>query len=237
MALHEKGQTQRRENNLITNKQQRVCEMVISNFLMMSASSLEVPVQKNQLEIAAAQFAKARDTLNAHIKISIKEKSILLEKDSVQTTIDIKNDYHPQTTRVPSREKKTPVKPKTIKEKSKKKTTIQLSEPPPQSQCEGIITKFLATKITETRTAIIQQFADTGMPIANANTQKQINNNCIVQSIELYFSEEAKRSAVFEFIKARDNMKSQIKVRFSKHGIVLVKVEHLKKTVKDEQTI
>ncbi|MGZ4850976.1 MAG: hypothetical protein ACXV2C_06320, partial [Candidatus Bathyarchaeia archaeon] len=61
MALREKVRTQTKENKLVTKKQQRVCELVISNFLMMNASTLEVPVQKKQLTIAAAQFAEARD--------------------------------------------------------------------------------------------------------------------------------------------------------------------------------
>jgi hypothetical protein len=231
MAINKKSQSQRKEDNIITNKQQRVCELVISNFLMMSASTLEVPVQKKQLTIAATQFTKARDTLNAHIKISIREKSIVLEKDNAQTTVDIKKDKYPQSTKVRSKEKKTS-KPKISKEKSKKKTTIQLSEAPPQNECEQIITKFLATKITETRIAIIQQFAAAGIPIANTNTQTQIKNKCTVQSIEIPFSEESKRSAVLAFIKARDNMKAQIKVRFSKQGIILIKVEN-SKTLKE----
>ncbi len=233
MALHKKGQTQRKENNSITNKQQRVCERVISNFLMMSASTLEVPVQKDQLTIAAAQFTEARDSLNAHIRISIKEKSIVLEKDNAQTTVDSKNGKHSRSTKTVSKEKKTVAKPKILKEKSKKEATIQLSEAPSQSQCEEIITKFLATKSTETRTAIIQQFTAAGIPIANTNTQTQTNKNCIVQSVELHFSEDSKRSAVLEFIKARDNMNAQIKVRFSKQGVILIKVENSTKTVKE----
>jgi hypothetical protein len=233
MALHKKGQTQRKENNSIPNKQQRVCELVISNFLMMSASTLEVPVQKNQLTIAAAQFVKARDTLNAHIKISIKEKSIVLEKDNAQTTVESKNGKHSRSTKIFSKEKKTVAKPKIIKEKSKKEATIQLSEALLQSQCEEIITKFLATKSTEPRTAIIQQFATAGIPIANTNTQTQTNKNCTVQSIEIHFSEDSKRSAVLALIRARDNMKAQIKVRFSKQGVILIKVENSTKTVKE----
>lgn len=232
MALHKNSQTQRKENNLITNSQQRVCELVISNFLMMSASTLEVPVQKNQLTIAAAQFAKARDTLNAHIKISIKEKSIVLEKDNAQTTVDIKKDKYPQCTKVPSREKKTS-KSKTSKEKSKKKTLIPLLKAPPQSECEQIINRFLATKITESRTAIIQQFTATGIPIANTNTQTQTKNNCIIQSIEIPFSEDSKRPAVLAFIKTRDALKAHIKVRFSKQGIILIKVKNSTKTLKE----
>lgn len=231
MALYKKGLTQRKENDSTTNKQQRVCELVITNFLMMSASTLEVPVQKNQLTIAAAQFAKARDTLNAHIKISIKEKNILLEKDNAQTTMDSKKDKHPKRTKTPSREKKKAPKPKIIKEKSKK-DTIQLSEAPSQNQYEDIITKFLETKITETRTAIMQQFAESGISIATANTQTQ-TNNCTIQSIELHFSEDIKRSAALAFIKARDNMKTKIKVRFSKQGIILIKVENSTKKPKE----
>ncbi len=230
MALREKVRTQIKENNLVTKKQQRVCELVISNFLMMSASTLEVPVQKKQLTIAAAQFAEARDTLNAHIKISMKEKSILLEKDNVQTTMNRKKDKHQHSTKIPLKEKKSAAKPKMIIERSKKKNSIQLSEVPPQSQCEGIITEFLSTKIAETRAAIIQQFAASGISIANANTQTQIKNKCIIQSIELHFSEDSKRSAVFAFIKARDNMKAQIKVRFSKQGIILIKAVNSTRT-------
>lgn len=231
MAIHKKSQNQRKKNNLITNDQQKVCELVISNFLIMNGSTLEVPVQKNQLTIAATQFGKARDTLNAHIKISIKEKSIVLEKDNALTIVDIKKDKYPQSTKVSSKEKMTS-KPKRIKDKSERNSIIQLSEVPPQNQCEEIISKFLATKITETRTAIIQQFAAAGIPVANTNTQTQTKNNCTVQSIEIPFSEDSKRPAILAFIKTRDALKAQIKVRFSKQGIILIKVKNSTKTLK-----
>ncbi|MGA2683285.1 MAG: hypothetical protein ABSF44_15985 [Candidatus Bathyarchaeia archaeon] len=218
---------------MTANGHHRVSELVISNFLAMSASTLEVPVQKEQLTIAAAEFAKARDSLNAHITIFVKEQSILLAKDNAQTTIQSRKNVRTQNTKAPTREKKIAAKPKATKERSKKQNIIQLSEAPSQSKCEEIITKFLATKTTETRAAMIQQFAAAGTSIANANTQTQTNNKCTVQTIQLRFSEDSKRSAVLAFIKARDSMKAQIKVRFSKQGVVLVKTEYSKKLLKE----
>ena len=210
-----------------------VSELVITNFLAMSASILEVPVPKEQLTIAAAEFAKARDSLNAHITIFVKEQSILLAKDNAQTIIQSRKNVPSQNTKAPIRKKKIATKHKATKERSKKQNTIQLSEAPSQSKCEEIITKFLATKIKEKRAAMIQQFAVAGTSIANADTQTQINNNCTVQTVELRFSEDSKRSAVLAFIKARDSMKAQIKVRFSKQGVVLVKTEYSTKLLKE----
>jgi hypothetical protein len=237
MAHTKKSQTPKKETDLIKNEQKKVCELVISNFLMMSASTLEVPVQKNQVTIAAEQFAKARDALNAHVKISMMEKSILLEKDNAQKTIDKENDKYPLSTDVAMTKNKTSYNPKMIKEKSNKKTATRLIEAPSQNQCEEIISKFLAIKITEKRAAIIKYFANSEIPIENANSQKQINSKCIVQNIELNFSEDSKKASVLAFIKARDKLKAQVKIRFSKKGIILVKVEPLAKTFDKIQNI
>lgn len=74
---------------------------------MMSASTIEVPVQKDQLRIAASEFAKARDSLNAHVKIRIKEQSLLLTKDNAQIAIHREKEKHSVSMEMPAEIKKT----------------------------------------------------------------------------------------------------------------------------------